>query len=88
MGDLLGVFQSGMQPVEASYTTVIRRYVEAGFGIGVVPGLPGCWSQGETEQEALANITDAIQAYLAVVAEQVSAADVRAGACACRAQPK
>ena len=28
-----------------------------------VPGLPGCWSQGQTEEEALENIKDAIQAY-------------------------
>jgi len=31
------------------------------------PGLPGCWSQGETEEEALQNIKDAIQAYLETV---------------------
>ena len=31
------------------------------------PGLPGCWSQGETEEEALENIKDAIQAYLETV---------------------
>ena len=30
-----------------------------------VPGLPGCWSQGATEHEALENIQDAIQGYLA-----------------------
>ena len=30
-----------------------------------VPGLPGCWSQGATEEEALENIQDAIQGYLA-----------------------
>jgi predicted RNase H-like HicB family nuclease len=30
-----------------------------------VPGLPGCWSPGATEQEALENIQDAIQGYLA-----------------------
>ena len=36
-----------------------------------VPGLPGCWSQGKTEQEALGNIKDAIQAYLETV-EQLS----------------
>jgi predicted RNase H-like HicB family nuclease len=30
-----------------------------------VPGLPGCWSQGATEQEALENIEDAIREYLA-----------------------
>ena len=37
---------------------------EEGFSVSV-PGLPGCWSQGATEQEALENIQDAIQAYLA-----------------------
>jgi predicted RNase H-like HicB family nuclease len=42
---------------------------EEGFAVWV-PGLPGCWSQGATEDEALANIEDAIRAYLAVVAEQ------------------
>lgn len=31
------------------------------------PGLPGCWSQGQTEEEALENIKDAIQTYLATV---------------------
>ena len=47
-------------------------------GIAVsVPGLPGCWSQGDTEQEALANVSDAIREYLAVVAEQIGEADVR-----------
>lgn len=29
-----------------------------------VPGLPGCWSQGDTEAEALENIRDAIREYL------------------------
>lgn len=33
------------------------------------PGLPGCWSQGATEEEALENIRDAIQTYLATVEE-------------------
>jgi predicted RNase H-like HicB family nuclease len=57
------------------YKVVLHRSDE-GFAVSV-PGLPGCWSQGETEPEALANIADAIQEYLAVVAEQVQAADVR-----------
>ncbi len=42
-----------------------------------MPGLPGCWSQGNTEQEALENIADAIQEYLAVVDEELKDGDVR-----------
>jgi predicted RNase H-like HicB family nuclease len=34
-----------------------------------VPGLPGCWSQGKTEEEALENIKDAIKDYLEAVEE-------------------
>ena len=37
---------------------------DEGYSVSV-PGLPGCWSQGATEQEALENIQDAIQGYLA-----------------------
>ena len=32
------------------------------------PGLPGCWSQGKTEQEALENIQFAIREYLEAAA--------------------
>ena len=39
---------------------------EEGYSISV-PGLPGCWSQGTTESEALENIKDAIQLYLETV---------------------
>jgi len=42
-----------------------------------VPGLPGCWSQGVTEQEALESIQDAIQEYLAVRDELLEGAVVR-----------
>jgi len=39
---------------------------EEGYAVWV-PGLPGCWSQGKTEGEALENIKDAIQGYLETV---------------------
>jgi len=41
------------------------------------PGLPGCWSQGATEAEALENITEAIREYLSVVNESLSGAEFR-----------
>jgi predicted RNase H-like HicB family nuclease len=37
---------------------------DEGYSVSV-PGLPGCWSQGATEEEALETIQDAIQGYLA-----------------------
>lgn len=49
---------------------------DEGFSISV-PGLPGCWSQGATEREALENIKDAIREYLSVVNEQLRGQDVR-----------
>jgi len=39
-----------------------------GYAVSV-PGLPGCWSQGKTEEEALENIKDAIQEYLETIEE-------------------
>lgn len=49
---------------------------EEGYSVSV-PGLPGCWSQGTTEQEALDNIRDAIQEYLAAVNDQLRGKTVR-----------
>jgi predicted RNase H-like HicB family nuclease len=39
------------------------RPSEEGFSVSC-PELPGCWSQGATEPEALANIQVAIQEYV------------------------
>ena len=47
------------------YTVVFHRS-EDGISVSV-PGLPGCWSEGDTEEEALRNIQDAIHDYLAAI---------------------
>lgn len=46
------------------YKVALTRSDE-GYSVSC-PGLPGCWSQGQTEEEALANIRDAIREYLEV----------------------
>jgi len=47
---------------------VVLQHSEEGYSVSC-PGLPGCWSQGETEAEALENIRSAIQDYLSAVEE-------------------
>ena len=57
------------------YKIALQRTDE---GVSVsVPGLPGCWSQGVTEGEALANIQSAIREYLAVRDELLRGAEIR-----------
>jgi len=47
-------------------------------GISVhCPGLPGCWSQGETESDALDNIANAISEYLTAREATLPAGKVR-----------
>ena len=51
-----------------NYKIAIHRSEE---GISVsVPALPGCWSEGDTVEEALANIQDAIRDYLAALEDR------------------
>jgi predicted RNase H-like HicB family nuclease len=49
---------------------------EEGYSVGC-PELPGCWSQGATEEEALANIKDAIKDYLEVDKEMKQRRETR-----------
>lgn len=55
---------------------VVLHHSEEGFSVSC-PGLPGCHSQGETEQEALENIRTAIEEYLEAVAELNANENVR-----------
>jgi len=47
---------------------VLERAEEGGYVV-YVPSLPGCVSQGETREEALRNIKEAIELYLADIKE-------------------
>jgi len=47
------------------YKVILERS-EEGFAVSA-PGLPGCHSQGATEQEAMKNVALAIEEYLHVV---------------------
>lgn len=49
---------------------------DEGYSVSV-SDLPGCWSQGASEREAVENIKDAIREYLSVVDEQLRGEDVR-----------
>jgi predicted RNase H-like HicB family nuclease len=49
------------------YRVFVKRN-EEGYAVWC-PMLPGCWSQGDTEQEALENIKDAIHDYVLTLDE-------------------
>jgi predicted RNase H-like HicB family nuclease len=49
------------------YRVVLQASGE-GFAVSC-PELPGCWSQGETEDEALDNIKSAIKEYIEAAAD-------------------
>ena len=55
---------------------IVLEESEEGFAVSV-PALPGCHSQGATEQEALENITDAIREFLAAINDRLRRANVR-----------
>src|SRR3972149_6913121 len=60
-------FASMKGGVRGKYRIALCRSDE-GYAASV-PGLPGCWSQGLTEEEAMENIGEAIREYLAAVEE-------------------
>jgi predicted RNase H-like HicB family nuclease len=73
----LSIRSKGIIPpeVKMDYKVVVQES-EEGFSVSC-PGLPGCWSQGATEAEALANIQDAIREYLAAIDDLVKGQDIR-----------
>jgi predicted RNase H-like HicB family nuclease len=57
------------------YLIVLHKSKE-GYAVSC-PALPGCWSQGATEEEALENIREAIREYLVAIKETFAAENVR-----------
>ena len=55
---------------------VVLHESEEGYAVSC-PGLLGCWSQGQTEEEAILNIKDAIHEYLAAIEDSLKNAEVR-----------
>jgi antitoxin HicB len=45
------------------YTVLLEPEEDGGFVVSV-PALPGCISQGDTREQALANIREAVSAYI------------------------
>jgi predicted RNase H-like HicB family nuclease len=45
------------------YTVVLQRENDGGY-VATVPALPGCVSQGDSREEALKNIEEAMELYL------------------------
>ena len=53
---------------------VVIEQDEDGFFVASCPALKGCWSQGETEEEAMANIREAIEGWLEAEEERARSA--------------
>jgi predicted RNase H-like HicB family nuclease len=51
------------------YTVVVHQAEEGGFWVEV-PALPGCYSQGESVEDALENVMEAISLYLETLKEE------------------
>jgi predicted RNase H-like HicB family nuclease len=46
-----------------SYTVILEQEPDGGF-VALVPALPGCVSQGDTREQVMRNIREAIELYI------------------------
>ena len=61
--------------IDMKYKVNLKK-TEEGYAVWC-PSLPGCWSQGQTEEEANDNIKEAITDYLAVREELIQDVELR-----------
>jgi predicted RNase H-like HicB family nuclease len=54
---------------KVEYSVVLHEAEEGGYWVEV-PALPGCYSQGESREEALANVREAIELYVETLQER------------------
>lgn len=57
------------------YTIVLEPAEEGGYNV-IVPALPGCFTQGDTYEEAIAMARDAIGLWLTALADEGQAIPV------------
>ena len=60
------------------YTVIIEQGHESGY-VAYCPALRGCVSQGETKQEALKNLKEAMEAYIEALLEDGLAVPTEVG---------
>jgi predicted RNase H-like HicB family nuclease len=53
-----------LKAIEMETRTVLLYQDEDGMWIAEIPSLPGCGSDGETREEALINIREAMEVYI------------------------
>jgi len=58
--------------LKVKYLVTLREAEEGGYTVEV-PALPGCISQGDSYEEALANIREAITVYLQELGDELNA---------------
>jgi antitoxin HicB len=53
----------GIKPIELRFTILIERNDEGNYTV-TVPSLPGCITEGDSWEEAIANAREAIAGYI------------------------
>ena len=54
----------------SKYSVILKEDKDDGGYVAIVPQLPGCISDGNTKEEALRNIKDAIRLYIESMASE------------------